>query len=162
MATKAQIKAQAKYDKTHTRSVLFKFNLTTDADVLMRLDEVGNRQGYIKDLIRNDVRGQGKVLSIDSIRTLFMPIIKKYNIKRMYIFGSYARGEATDDSDVDILIEDYNANGLISFLTIQEEMERKIGKEVDLVEYEAIKNSNTRVGKRFREHIERDKVLLYG
>ncbi len=162
MVSAAQIKAQAKYDKSHTRSVLLKFNLTTDADILMRLDEVDNRQGYIKDLIRNDVRGSEDVLHIDSIRTLLMPIIKKYDIKRMYLFGSYARGEAKMDSDVDILIDGYKGKGLMSFLQLQEAMEKQIGKEVDLVEYEAIRNDNTRVGKRFREHIERDMVLLYG
>ncbi len=162
MATAAQIKAQSKYDKKHTRSVLFKFNLTNDADILMRLDEVSNRQGYIKELIRNDVRGSGNVLNIDSIRTLLMPVIKKYDIKCMYLFGSYARGEANEDSDVDILIDDYNGKGLMSFLQLQEAMKKQIGKEVDLVEYGAVKKDTTRVGKRFLEHIERDKVLLYG
>ena len=162
MATAAQIKAQAKYDKNNTRSVMLKFNLTTDADVLSRLNEVTNKQGYIKTLIRNDVRGTGEVLSVESIQTLLLPIIKKYGIKRIYLFGSYARGEAMGDSDIDLLIDGYNAKGLMSFVELQEAIKKQVGKDVDLVEYGAMKKDNTRVGKRFREHIERDKVLLYG
>lgn len=162
MATAAQIKASAKYDKNNTRSVLFKFNLTTDADILSRLNEVNNKQGYIKSLIRNDVRGSEDVLSIEAIRTLLLPIVKKYGIKRIYLFGSYARGDARVDSDIDLLIDGYNGKGLMSFVELQEAIKKQIGKDVDLVEYQAVKTDNTRVGKRFREHIERDKVLIYG
>lgn len=48
----------AKYDKANTRQITFKFNLKTDADILKKLDEVKNRQGYIKELIRKDMRGE--------------------------------------------------------------------------------------------------------
>lgn len=161
MATTAQLKAQAKYDKNHTRSILFKFNLTTDADILSRLDTVENRQGYIKELIRRDVRGTENVLRIDAIRTLLLPIAKKYDIRKIWLFGSYARGEATADSDIDLLIEGGDTKGIISFLELQETMEKSVGKKVDLIEHDAVRNNNTRAGRRFREHIERDKVLLY-
>lgn len=53
--TDAQKKAQAKYDKKNTKSIMFKFNLTTDADILAKLDSVDNKQGYIKELIRRDL-----------------------------------------------------------------------------------------------------------
>lgn len=162
MLTAAQKKAQAKYDKSHTRSVLCKFNCTTDADILFRLDEVTNKQGYIKELIRKDVRGFDDILQIDSIRILLMPIIKKYDIKKLYLFGSYARDEARGDSDIDILIEDYEKKGMMSFLELQESMENQLNKKVDLVEYSAITANITRSGRRFFEHIEREKVLLYG
>lgn len=161
MTSTAQLKAQAKYDKTHTRPILFKFNLITDADILTRLDAVDNRQGYIKDLIRRDVRGTGNVLPVDSIRTLLLPVIKKYGILRIWLFGSYARGEATEDSDIDLLIEGVSAKGMISFLALQEAMEKCLGKKVDLIEYDAAKNNNTRAGRRFLDHIERDRVLIY-
>ena len=54
MVTDAQKKAAAKYDKSHTKGVYIKLNKTTDADILNRLQEVGNVQGYIKELIRKD------------------------------------------------------------------------------------------------------------
>ena len=54
-ATKSQIKANAKYDKTHTTGVFLKLNKETDKDILEKLSSVPNRQGYIKNLIRKDM-----------------------------------------------------------------------------------------------------------
>ena len=45
------------------------------------------------------------VYTTDQIRAIATPIAAAYDIKSMSLFGSYARGEATEDSDVDILIE---------------------------------------------------------
>ena len=47
--------ANARYDKDNTRSIKFKFNLKTDADILAKLDSIDNKQGYIKQLIREDI-----------------------------------------------------------------------------------------------------------
>lgn len=58
MITEQQKRAQIKYDKTNTRQITFKFNLKTDADILEKLDSVENRQGYIKELIRNDMEAE--------------------------------------------------------------------------------------------------------
>ena len=55
MATPAQAKAQARYDKANTKQVMLKLNRNTDADILAKLAEVGNVQGYIKQLIRKDI-----------------------------------------------------------------------------------------------------------
>lgn len=52
----AQRRANAKYDKANTRLITLKLNKKTDKDVLGRLDEVPNRQGYIKELVRADIR----------------------------------------------------------------------------------------------------------
>ena len=56
MATEAQIKAQEKYDAENTRQVHLKLNRRTDEDVLEKLDSVPNKQGYIKQLIRADLK----------------------------------------------------------------------------------------------------------
>ena len=55
-ASSAQLRANAKYDKENTKSILLKLNLRTDSDILERLEEVGNKQGYIKELIRRDMK----------------------------------------------------------------------------------------------------------
>lgn len=52
----AQRRASAKYDKAHTRLITLKLNTKTDKDVLARLDAVPSRQGYIKELVRADIR----------------------------------------------------------------------------------------------------------
>lgn len=47
--------ARERYDKENTKSIKFKFNKKTDADILNRFEEVGNKQGYVKRLIREDI-----------------------------------------------------------------------------------------------------------
>ena len=58
--TKAQMRAQEKYDRNNTVQIHLKFNKNTDADILARLEQVsiepGGKQGYIKALIREDIR----------------------------------------------------------------------------------------------------------
>lgn len=56
MVTEAQARASAKYDKEHTRGIYLKLNTTTDAEILQKLDEVGNKQAYIKNLILKDIK----------------------------------------------------------------------------------------------------------
>lgn len=49
-----------KYDAKATRQIRLKLNLNSDADILAKLDAVDNKQGYIKDLIRKDIKDGGK------------------------------------------------------------------------------------------------------
>ena len=56
MSTSAQSKASAKYDKENTTTFCMKLNKKTDADILAKLASVPNKQGYIKDLIRKDLK----------------------------------------------------------------------------------------------------------
>ena len=56
MQSEAQKRAKARYDKKTARQVVLKLNSNTDGDILERLSEVGNKQGYIKNLIRKDIR----------------------------------------------------------------------------------------------------------
>lgn len=58
MQTEAQKRANAKYDKSHTRQISLKLNKRTDADIFAKLASVGNVQGYIKSLIRADIKGE--------------------------------------------------------------------------------------------------------
>lgn len=60
MASEAQIRAQAKYDRANTKQVAIKLNRNTDADILAWLASIGNVQGYIKRLIREDMASHDK------------------------------------------------------------------------------------------------------
>lgn len=53
--TEAQLRAQDRYDKANTQKIVLKLNKRTDADILEKLEDVGNKQGYIKKLIRQDI-----------------------------------------------------------------------------------------------------------
>lgn len=161
MATKAQVRASDKYDKEHTRSVLLKLNLVHDADILERLDAAGNKQGYIKELVRKDIRGDEEVLSLEAIRYLVIPVAKKYGIDKIYVFGSYSRGEQTAGSDVDLMIVGGNYVTYAEFADLEDAFRTVLQKAVDVVNYSKVSTDQTRAGKRLREHIEKDKVLVY-
>ena len=66
MTTTALKKAVAKYDKANTVKKTFKFNIKTDADILKKLAAVQNQSGYIKGLIRDDIRKENENESIIS------------------------------------------------------------------------------------------------
>lgn len=63
---------------------------------------------------------------------------KKYPISRLGVFGSYARGEATENSDIDIAVEITGPMGL-SFIAMANEIEEILGTKVDVVPKRAIK-----------------------
>ena len=65
---------------------------------------------------------QGEMLMIytlNEIKNRVLPIIQKYNIPAMYLFGSYARGNATDESELDFLV-DTTGTRLTSLLSLGE------------------------------------------
>lgn len=56
----ARVYSYKDYDQTHTRQVKMKLNLRTDADILAKLNSVPNKQGYIKELIRRDIKREAQ------------------------------------------------------------------------------------------------------
>jgi len=77
---------------------------------------------------------------IEKIKTKIVNILKKNNVKRAGIFGSYSRGEQKEHSDIDIVvkIEDKNMS-LLGFVRLIRLLEEVLKRKVDLVEYNAIK-----------------------
>ncbi len=59
--SKAQLRAQAKYDKDNTVQLKLKLNKKTDSDIIARLAAADNMQGYIKELIRADIRADNQI-----------------------------------------------------------------------------------------------------
>jgi len=77
---------------------------------------------------------------IEEIKRKIVKILKKNNVVRAGIFGSYARGEQKENSDIDILVEINNPKmSLLGFIAMKHTVEDAIGKKVDLVEYSVIK-----------------------
>lgn len=71
--------------------------------------------------------------TIDEIKVKVSPIAKEYGIRRMGLFGSYARGEAVDDSDVDLYIEKGRLKSLIQYFLFVHELEKTLQCHVDVV-----------------------------
>ncbi|MEN4017032.1 MAG: nucleotidyltransferase family protein [Methanobacterium sp.] len=76
---------------------------------------------------------------IEDVKRKILPILKHYGVKKAGLFGSIVRGELREDSDIDILVEIEKDISLLDFVEFKLEIEEKLGRKVDLVEYSAIK-----------------------
>ena len=92
--------------------------------------------------------------TIEDIKRKAIPIAKKHGIKKMSLFGSYARGEADNESDVDFLIERGKMRGMLGYFSFVYDLEDEFNCHVDVVTT-GISN------KEFLDTIRRDEVLLY-
>jgi len=96
------------------------------------------------------------VLTVDQIKETVAGYFKDKPVKSAYLFGSYARGEAKENSEVDILFT-LKDNTRISYFGLARylvDLEEKFSRKVDLVEEESIYP-------RLRTHIDEDKILLF-
>ena len=72
-----------------------------------------------------------------SMERQIVSILKKNGVTKASVFGSYARGDAAKNSDIDILIRPPKGIGL-GFVGIKLELEEKLGRKVDLLTYNSI------------------------
>lgn len=79
---------------------------------------------------------------------------KNQPVLKAYLFGSYARGEQDDVSDLDLLVELEEHVGLYKFVAIQLGLENLLGKKVDLI-------SSTGLSPKLRPYIDKEKKLIY-
>jgi hypothetical protein len=102
------------------------------------------------------------VYTLDEIAERIAPVAKKYNILKVYIFGSYARGEANPDSDVDLMIEVGNLRGL-EVIGALEEFKNALNKPVDLITTRSLTQERAqKYSKVFIDNLENDRRLIYG
>ena len=94
--------------------------------------------------------------SIEEIRQKVVPVAKKYGVKRLSLFGSYARGEADSKSDVDFLFDSGNGKvrSMLSYFSFVHALEYELKCHVDAISY-GISD------KKFLSEIQKDEVLLY-
>lgn len=71
--------------------------------------------------------------TIEEIARKARPVFKKYGVKRARLFGSFARGEARPESDLDLLVDVNPGMGIFSYIELREQLEKETGREVDLV-----------------------------
>ncbi len=94
------------------------------------------------------------MLTIPIIKQRISPICKQYGVKKAYLFGSYSRGDAHENSDVDLRIERGDINDLFTMIGFRLDLKDALEKEVDIISI--LPESST-----FRENLKRDEVLLY-
>lgn len=103
------------------------------------------------------------ILTIEEITKKVAPIAKKYNLKEVYLFGSYARGEAREDSDIDLLYVKFdNSMSLTTKYMLLDELEDSLGKKVDLVSLQAfVMNKKVPGTDEILENIEKEREEIY-
>ena len=74
-----------------------------------------------------------KIYTVDEIREIVIPIAKKHGVAALCLFGSYARGEATAESDVDFLLDGGKICSLYQLAAFRLDLEDALGKQVDLL-----------------------------
>ena len=94
------------------------------------------------------------MLTLDEIKNKAIPIAKKHNIVSLSLFGSYARNEQNDESDLDFFIVANDKMGLFEYVEFYQELEKAFGCHVDVV-------SSGIEDKDFLNQIEKDKKVLY-
>ncbi|MEZ4272985.1 MAG: nucleotidyltransferase family protein [Myxococcota bacterium] len=67
------------------------------------------------------------------------PTLSLRGVRHLYLFGSVARNEATDSSDIDLLVEFDQPVGIFGFLRIKRDLEEFLGRRVDLVERSSLR-----------------------
>ena len=92
-------------------------------------------------------------MDIEEIKRKILPILQRYGVKKIGLFGSCIRGEIREDSDIDILVEIEDDISLLEFVGVKLEIEEALGKEIDLVEYNTIKPL-------LRERILKEQVII--
>ena len=76
--------------------------------------------------------------TIETIREKVIPIAKKYGVKKISLFGSYARGEADEKSDLDFLVIGGKNFKLTRIFSLAEELREIFNKKVDVFEINEI------------------------
>ena len=95
------------------------------------------------------------VYTVEQIAQRILPVAQKYGLKAVYLFGSYARGEATASSDIDVIVvggERFRARDIFAF---GEELRQRTQKDVDAFEIREVN-----VGTPFYENVMREGVKI--
>ena len=95
-----------------------------------------------------------KTYSVAEIRSKVTLTARQYGIQKAYLFGSYARGEAGKESDIDICIEKGKLRTLFELSGFCRDLEDTLEKKVDVV-------TTTSLSGDFKKQIEKEMILLY-
>jgi len=76
--------------------------------------------------------------ALQEIKDIVIPIAKTYGVSKVGVFGSYARGDANENSDVDIYIEKGKLRSLIQYFSFVNDLEHGLGCHVDVVTTNAV------------------------
>lgn len=94
------------------------------------------------------------MMDIAMIKKTITPIARSYGVKRVYLFGSYAKGNANENSDIDLLIEKGKPMSLLKLSGMRQSVQEALELSVDLV-------TTAGIEERFCEEIAGTEILIY-
>jgi len=77
-------------------------------------------------------------MSIEKYKKKILPVLKKYGVSRASLFGSMVTGEATKESDIDLLVELPRDASLLDLAGLKIELEELLKRKVDIVTYRSL------------------------
>jgi len=104
------------------------------------------------------------IYTLDEIARRVRPVAEKYHLRAVYVFGSYARGEASADSDVDLLVDITGADlsGFFAIGGLYSDLEDALGKKIDVVTTDALTQPYRRMSDQlFYEMVSRERREIY-
>lgn len=99
----------------------------------------------------NAVDEEHGILTTEQIRMCCKEILDAYQVEYCYLFGSYAKGKATEQSDVDLLISTKEKG--LRFYEIAERLRESLHKKVDLLDMKQLVNNETLIDEMLKEGI---------
>ena len=95
-----------------------------------------------------------KKATIEEIKAIVEPIARKYGVERVYLFGSYARGDVTENSDVDLRVDKGSLKGMFALCGLYTEIAEALQIKVDVLTTGSLEED-------FLRGIQKEEVLLY-
>ena len=94
------------------------------------------------------------IYTIDDIKAVLYPVFVKHSVKKAVLFGSYVKGMANQDSDVDLLL--YSGLRGLQFVGLIEDVRSALDKEVDVFD-----ETHIIPGSKISSEISKDGVVIY-
>ena len=122
-----------------------------------KIDESSLKYKYVVETLQKAtlIDENHGILTIDQIRKICGEIFKDYSVEYCYLFGSYAKGKATEKSDVDLLVA-MPVDGM-KFFELIEILREQLKKKIDLLDIAQLDNNPTLV-----QEILKDGIKIYG
>lgn len=122
-----------------------------------KIDESSLKYKYVVETLQKVtlIDENHGILTIDQIRKICGEIFKDYSVEYCYLFGSYAKGKATEKSDVDLLVA-MPVDGM-KFFELIEVLREQLKKKIDLLDIAQLENNPALV-----QEILRDGIKIYG
>ncbi len=96
-----------------------------------------------------------QIYSIEEIRDIVRDVAQQYGVERVWLFGSYARGEARQDSDIDLRIDKGRIRGLFQLSGFHLDIQEKLNIRVDVLTTESL-------NEKFLKRISEEEIVIYG